>query len=362
MAKKTAKTAQRKLRCGVVGLGIGQMHIGGYRENPRAELVAVADIDPVRLKEIGGDKLGVEKRYATLTEMLANEDLDVVSIATPNKFHAPLTIEALRAGCHVLCEKPMAMTVAEAKTMIAEAKKAKKRIMIDFSYRTYPQSVALKRAVEAGTLGDIYYARTQWLRRKGAPLGTQGWFRKKELAGGGPLLDLGVHRLDLALWLMNYPKPVWVMGSTYNHLAQQLQAMDGNRYDVEDMAVALVKFENGATLELEASWLANIRENELMSTRLLGTKAGLLQHNLTDGADFGGYTFEAEIYNTLAGCSYDMKLRPPVPEAKSHFYNFVDAILDDKPHDATGEQGLLVMQILEAAYKSAKTGKPVQIK
>ena len=360
MAKK--KT-ERKLRCGVVGLGMGQNHVHGYRSHPGAELVAVADIDPVRLEEIGRKKLGVEKCYSTLTEMLKNEDLDIVSIATPNKFHAPLTIEALKAGCHVLCEKPMAMSVKEAEEMIRVAKNVGKRIMIDFSYRTSEQSVALKKAVESGILGDIYFARTQWLRRRGAPLGTQGWFRKKELSGGGPLLDLGVHRLDLALWLMNYPKPVWVMGSTYNHLAQQLQAQDGHQYDVEDLAVALIKFENGATLELEASWLTNIRENELMSTRLLGNKAGLLQHNKTDGDNnFGGYTFEAEIFTDLAGCQYDMKLHPPVPEAKSHFYNFVEAIRTNTPHDATGEQGLLVMQILEAIYKSAKTGKPVQIK
>ena len=254
------KKITRKLRCGVVGLGIGQNHVHGYRSHPQAELVAIADIDPVRLKEIG-DKLEVEKRYSSLTEMLKNEKLDIVSIATPNKFHAPLTIEALKAGCHVLCEKPMAMSVKEAEEMIRVAKSVGKRIMIDFSYRTSEQSVALKKAVESGILGEIYYARTQWLRRRGAPLGTKGWFRKMELAGGGPLLDLGVHRLDLALWLMDYPKPVWVMGSTYNHLAQQLQAMDGHQYDVEDLAVALVKFENGATLELEASWLANIRES-----------------------------------------------------------------------------------------------------
>ncbi len=354
---------KRKLRCGVVGLGIGQSHVWGYRSHPQAELVAIADIDENRREEIGNKKLQVEKRYATLTEMLANEKLDIVSIATPNKFHNPLTIEALKAGCHVLCEKPMAMTVKEAQEMNDVAKKVGKRIMIDFSYRTSEQSVALKKAVDSGMLGDIYYARTQWLRRRGAPLGTQGWFRRKELAGGGPLLDLGVHRLDLALWLMGYPKPVWVMGSTYNHLARKLQAEDGHEYSVEDLAVAMVKFENGATLELEASWLANIRENEFMSTSLLGTKAGIHQHNKTDGDNnFGGYTFDAEIFSEIAGCNYDLKVHPPVPAARSHFYNFVDAIINDTPHDATGEQGLLVMQILEAIYKSANTGKPVQIK
>lgn len=353
---------RRKLRCGVVGLGMGQAHVWGYRSHPQAEMAAIADIDPVRLEEIGHQKLNVEKRYSTLTEMLKNEKLDVVSIATPNKFHAPLTIEALKAGCHVLCEKPMAMTVKEAEEMIKVAKSVGKRIMIDFSYRTSEQSYALKKAVESGMLGDIYYARTQWLRRRGAPLGTQGWFRRRELSGGGPLLDLGVHRLDLALWLMGYPKPVWVMGSAYDHLARKLQAEDGHEYSVEDLAVAMVKFDNGATLELEASWLANIRENEYMSTSLLGTKAGIHQHNKTDGENFGGYTFDAEIFTQIEGCSYDLKVHPPIPAAHSHFYSFIDAIVNDTPHDATGEQGLLVMQILEAIYKSARSGKPIQIK
>lgn len=357
-----AKKAVKKLRCAVVGVnGMGQGHITGYKSHPNAEVVAIADVDPDILK-MRGDQYQIEKRYSSLTEMLKHEKLDIVSIATPNKFHAPLTIEALNAGCNVLCEKPMATTVAEAEAMLAAAKKNKRKLMIDFSYRTSQQSVALKKAVDEGVFGDFYYGRTQWLRRRGAPLGTNGWFRKIGLAGAGPLYDLGVHRLDLALWLMGYPKPVYVMGSKFNHLAKQMEAEDGHEFSVEDMAVALIKFENGATLELEASWLGNIRENELMQTRLLGTKAGLVQHNLTSGENFGGYEFEAQIFSKVAGIPYDLKLHGPVPEAHSHFYNFAESVLKNVPHDATGEQGLTVMKILEAINKSADTGKPVHIK
>lgn len=382
MAEKKAKTppvqkkkqspaknteTRGKLKCAVVGLGIGQMHVDQYQHCPDAELVAICDIDPVRLHAVG-DKFHVDKRYESITEMLAAEKPDVVSIAVPNHLHKPLTIEALEAGCHVLCEKPMAMNAEEAEEMVKTAKRMKKRLMIDFSYRTSEQSVALKKAVDGGALGNIYYARTQWLRRRGAPSGAGCWFSQKKLAGGGPLLDLGVHRLDLALWLMGYPKPLWVLGSTYDHLAKQIDdaAYDpvankmvrnsGRIYDVEDFAVALVKFENGATLELEASWLANIKERELMTTRLLGTKGGLLQKNVNET-----YSFEAEIFTEMNGCQYDMKLHPPVPAAHSHMYNFVEAIVHGTPHDATGEQGLLVMRILDAIYKSAETGDPVFI-
>ena len=142
----------------------------------------------------------------------------------------------------------------------------------------------------------------------------------------------------------------------YDPVADKMVPGEGRKYDVEDFAVALVKFENGATLELEASWLANIKERDLMTTRLLGTKAGLLQNNVNET-----YAFDAEIYTEIDGCQYDMKLHPPVPEAHSHMYNLCEAIVKGTPHDATGEQGLLVMNILDAIYESAETGKPVML-
>jgi predicted dehydrogenase len=342
------------LNVGVVGLGMGRHHITGYQGHPAARVTAIADVDETRLNEIG-DRFNLPRRYASVEAMLAAEKLDVVSVATPNKFHMPVTMTAFEAGCHVLCEKPMAMSAGEARQMLAAAESAGKRLMINFSYRFTEQSMALKQQVDNGILGEVYFGRTVWHRRRGLP-GFGGWFGQKALSGGGPLIDLGVHRLDLALWLMGYPRPVWVLGSTYDHLALELARQVNARYDVEDLAVGLVKFANGATLVVEASWAANIQEREHMETRLYGTKAGLVQRNYEET-----YKFEAEIYLEKDGSHFDMKLHPPYPPAPHSAYHFIDSIVTGKPHIATGAEGLLVMEILDALYASAESGAPVQI-
>jgi predicted dehydrogenase len=345
-----------KLRIGIIGLGIGRSHIRGYQSHPSAEVVAIADLDETRLKA-SGDEYKIPHRYRDAQEMLAKEKLDVVSVCTPNKFHKPLTLAALAAGCHVLCEKPMAMHAVEAREMLDAAKRAKKRLMINFSYRFMPSSWALKTQVDAGALGDIYFARTIWLRRRGLP-GLGGWFGQKDLAGGGPIIDLGVHRLDLALWLMGYPKPAWVLASTSNAIGARVAKQKGVKFDVEDFGVALVKFHNGAALELEASWASHIAEQELMETRLLGTTGGAVQRNVGEG-----YKFESELFVERDGMHYDMKLHcPPGQEVPNQFHHFVDSIVHDKPHIATGEEGLIVMELLDAIYESAASGRPVQIK
>ena len=343
-----------KLRVGVIGLGMGRHHIAGYQTHPQAEVVAVAEPDAARLKEIG-DKFSVPNRYASAEEMLAQEQLDIVSIATPNKFHHSLTLAAFKAGCHVLCEKPMAMNAAEARAMLAASKAAGKRLMINFSWRFTEQSFAMKAETDAGLLGDIYFGRTVWHRRRGLP-GFGGWFGQKALSGGGPLIDLGVHRLDLALWLMGYPKPVWVMGKTYNPIAAELAAQKGALYDVEDLAAAMITFDTGASLVVEASWAANISEREQMETRLYGTKAGLVQRNTQEG-----YTFEAEIYLERNGSHYNMNLHGPAKAVPKPMAHFVESILNDTPHIATGEEGLRVMEILDAIYASAGQGQPVRV-
>jgi predicted dehydrogenase len=343
-----------KLRCGVIGVGMGKGHVKGYQSHKRAEVVALADVDPNRLKA-AATELGIARQYTDPLVMLRKENLDVVSVATPNKFHKPLTLAALEAGCHVLCEKPMAMNAAEAREMADTAEKAKRRLMINFSYRFTEQSWALKGQVASGILGDIYFARTIWHRRRGLP-GFGGWFGKKDLAGGGPLIDLGVHRIDLALWLMGYPRPVWVMGGTYDPIASELARKQGREFDVEDLAVAMVRFDNGAMLEIEASWAANIAEREMMETRLFGTRGGLVQRNLNEG-----YAYEAELYTEREGCQFDMKLHPPVPGCPSAYYHFIESILNNTPHVATAQEGLTVMELLDAIYASAAAGEPIHV-
>jgi predicted dehydrogenase len=345
---------KKVLRAGVIGLGIGKGHVKNYSDHPGVEVVAIADLNEDRLKETGA-KFNIKGLYTDPMKMLECEKLDIVSVATPNKFHKPLTIAALRSGAHVLCEKPMAMSAKEAEEMLAVSRETKNRLMINFSFRFTPQSWQLKKEVESGILGEVYFARTQWLRRRGLP-GFGGWFGQKALSGGGPLIDLGVHRLDLALWLMGYPEPVWVMGSTHNPIGSRLAKEQGKAFDVEDFASAMISFKNGSTLQLLASWASNIKEKELMETRLLGTTGGLIQHNVGEG-----YDFAAEIYIERNGCQYNMQPCGNIPSAGSAMHHFADSILSGKPHTATGEEGLTVMRLLDAIYASAKKGSPVQV-
>jgi predicted dehydrogenase len=238
--------------------------------------------------------------------------------------------------------------------MLHAARKAGRRLMINFSFRFTDVALALRERVDAGHLGEPYFARTVWHRRRGIP-GLGGWFTTKALSGGGPLIDLGVHRIDLALWFMGYPAPNWVMGATYDHIGSRLARLSGKTFDVEDLAVALVRFENGATLVAEASWAANIAEAELMETRVLGTEGGLLYRNVGEG-----YEFEAEFYTSAHGEVAREKIRP-TGQAKGSAHHFIHSIITGTPHIATGEEGLIVMELLDAIYRSAETGEPVRI-
>ncbi len=353
-AASAAATGGRRLRVGVVGLGIGRMHIDGWRQHPQVDVVAIADTDAQRLAQVG-EQFGIAHRYVVLEAMLDAQALDVVSICTPNKFHKELTLKALAAGCHVLCEKPMAMSAAEGREMLEAATRAERRLMINFSFRFTAQSRALKAQVDAGVFGEFYFGRSVWHRRKGMP-GFGGWFGTKALSGGGPLIDLGVHRLDLALWLMGYPRPTWVMGSTYDPIARQAAERAGKPFDVEDLAAAFIRFDNGASLVLEASWAAHIQERELMETRLLGTRAGLLQKNLDEG-----YTFDAQVFTEQHGSAFDMHLHATDQAAPPAMHDYAEAILTGRPHPAPAEEGLRVMEILDAIYESARSGRPVEM-
>ncbi|HID96460.1 MAG TPA: Gfo/Idh/MocA family oxidoreductase [Candidatus Latescibacteria bacterium] len=344
---------EQKLRIGVVGLGMGSIHLKGYQSNPHAEVAAICDVNEERLRACA-QEFNIEQTFTDANEMFRKAGLDAVSIATPNKFHAPLTITALKAGLHVLCEKPMAMNTKEAERMNEAAKKARKNLMINFSFRFSEMSFALKQQVDAGVIGDIYYGRTVWHRRRGIP-GFGGWFTNKELAGGGPLIDLGVHRLDLALWLMGYPEPVVVSGSAYNVIAKEKAAQDDKAYTVEDLACGLIKFKNGATLILEASWMLNIDEDEKMITMLCGTKGGLVQKNIG-----GGYDFVGEVYTEEGGHLFTKRLDRSMVPVPSPYQEFVDSILEKRQPLATGEQGIKVMKILDGIYKSAELGREVR--
>lgn len=333
-----------KVRVGVVGVGIGRLHLEGYQKHPDAEIVALADVNEERARQTAKE-FNVPQIYADYEKMLKEADLDAISVCTPNSLHAPVAIAAFQAGCHVICEKPIATSAKEGEKMVEAARAAGKIFMMAFNNRFRGDTQVLKKFIDDGVLGDIYYAKTGWLRRRGIP-GIGGWFTTKAMSGGGPLIDLGVHVLDLALYLMGNPKPVSAYGSTYAEFGPKMPG--GDKYDVEDLASGLIKFQNGATVLVEASWASNIAQ-ETAYTTLMGSLGG---------ADLS----PLRIYTEMNGAQVD--LQPHFPDIHGHqaeVMHFVDCIRDGKTPISTGENGLDVIKILDAIYESAATGKMVNI-
>ncbi|WP_214711814.1 MULTISPECIES: Gfo/Idh/MocA family protein [unclassified Exiguobacterium] len=265
------------MRIGIIGTGgiAKTAHIPQYIA-AGADVVAVMN----RTRERGeavAEQFGIERVYETVEEMLVTEQLDAVSVCTPNALHKAQVIAALEAGCHVLCEKPPAISAREANEMLAAARKAERTLHYGFHYRHRSDTQLLKRMIDAGELGHVYAATALALRRRGIP----GWgvFTDKELQGGGALLDIGVHMLDLALYLMDYPKPVDVIGHVGQYLGTRpgvglMGDWDAEAFSVEDTARAMVTFDNGASLFLDASFMANVEAADTMRVELRGTMGG----------------------------------------------------------------------------------------
>ena len=352
----------KKLRIGMVGAGnIAKTHLDAYKKVENAEIVAICDINPETLAETA-KIYGIEKTYATEAEMLANEELDACDVVVWNCSHAECTIMALNAGKHVLCEKPMATNAKEAQEMIDAAEKNNKLLMIGFVLRFGDEARIAKDFIDHDYLGDIYYSKATYLRRHGAP---GGCFTDKKRSAGGPVIDLGVHVIDLTRYLMGKPKAVSVFASTENKLKNRPNlkttvgwspkgASPSDPYDVEDFAVALIKYDGGQTTLLETSY--SINGEEVTKKELYGTKGGM---NL-NGADLKIYT---EVNDFLADITPDTK---NYIESKDMFAaemgHFVDCALNGTECIAPAKDGLEVMKILDAIYESAKTGHEVCIK
>lgn len=354
-----------ELKVGIVGCGgiAKGKHLPAIAKIPEAKLVAFCDII-VERAEWAAKEYGAEgaKVYTDYTEMLAKEKLDVVHVLTPNSAHAPITIAALESGCHVMCEKPMAKTSADARAMLDAAKRTGKKLTIGYQGRYRADSTYLKKACLRGDLGEIYMAKAHAVRRRGVP--TWGVFLDAEAQGGGPLIDIGTHALDLTLWLMDNYKPKSVTGSVYRKLADQTETgnawgdWDPKTFTVEDSAFGFVTMENGATIFLESSWALNTLETGEAMCTLCGTKAGAdfrdgLRINTTD---FGKLV---TIHPSMSGggvAFFDAKSDNATDVECRTWY---DAVLFGKELVVKPEQALVVTQILEAIYKSAATGKPV---
>lgn len=351
-----------KLRIAIIGTGgISNSHTHGYKTIPeKCEIVAVCDLDEKKAKNYA-ESYGVPAYYTDFNEMFAKEKIDAVSVCTWNSSHKPATIAALNAGCHVLCEKPMAMNTAEAEEMLECAKKNGKILMVGFVRRFGNDADLIRKFRDGGTLGDLYYAKASYLRRNGCP---GGWFGDKEYSGGGPLIDLGVHVIDLVRFLAGNPKPVSAYGVTYNNLDPN-RAGGGQswvstttgyqfKYNVEDMAAAMVRFDNGLTLSVEASFKLNLK-NDRGEIELFGTKAG------------AKISPQVEYFGDMNGTFVDIK---PFGDTALNFdglfareiQHFVDCCLGNCECISPAEDGVVLMKILDAIYESAKTGHEVIIK
>ena len=355
-----------KVRVGIIGCGgiANGKHFPGLASVPEVEMVAFCDIIVDRAKA-AAKKWGTEdaKFYENYKDLLADESIDVVHVCTPNISHSFITVDALEAGKHVMCEKPMAINSAEALKMVEAAKRTGKKLAIGYQNRQRNDSLYLKDICDRGDLGEIYYAKAHAIRRRFVP--TWGVFLKEDEQGGGPLIDIGTHALDLTLWTMNNYKPKYCVGTTYHEFRYQTETANAcgdwnpDEFTVEDSAFGFVVMENGATIVLESAWALNTLDVREAQTTLCGTKGGA---DMIGGLRINGvdnnrmYTKEIELgVGGVAFYSGNAGGEPHEREA----YQWIHAIIEDKDPLVLPEQAYVVTQILEGIYESAKTGKPV---
>ncbi len=352
-----------KIKVAVIGTGnISNEHIRSYLKNPDAELYAFCDINEGQLKMMA-EKYGVTRTYTDKDVMLRElPEIDAVSVCTWNSQHAPCTIAALNAGCHVICEKPMATNAAEAREMKAAAEKNGKLLMVGFVRRYGNDCRILKDYIDNGYFGDIYYGKATYLRRNGAP---GGWFGDKSRSAGGPLIDLGVHVIDLTRYLVGNPKPVSVYGATFYKLANRpgvkggvkthvsAGRSDNDIFDVEDLATAMIRYDNGSVIAIEAAFSLNLKEDE-GKIQLFGTKAGAKLDP------------ELEMYTNFNDYMANVQLAIPTALSFENLFaneinHFVDCVINGTPCRSPAEDGITLMEILDAIYESARTGHEVVI-
>lgn len=352
---------EKSIRVGVVGLGWpGLRHLESYLKHPDVEVLAVCDANPTLLASTR-QTYQIERGFGDLDSLLALDGLDAVSICTPNFLHEPMVRAALAAGKHVLCEKPLAASLAQGERIAAAARDSDRVCMIGFSRRYREDSRAIKAIVESGDLGEIYHAHSGWFRRRFNP-SVRGWFLSKEKSGGGPLIDLGVHVLDLALWFMGNPRAIAVSGAVSHHFGERLGR--GTPVDVEDMASAYVRLENGAIVILETSWYSftgTSSATDHVFCQLLGTRGGAK-------IDLGTTTPvpPVEVYVDRGGVPLvATPSLPPVDQTELSFFvevsEFVAAIQESRAPASTVAQGLEILRILDAIYRSAEAGAEVRL-
>lgn len=342
----------------VIGVGaIGSEHIASLQLHPAARVVALADTSAARAQEAAA-KFGVPVVAADYRELLARRDIAAVSIALPNYLHARVALDALKAGKHVMIDKPMATNARDGARLAAEAAKRGRLLLIGQNNRFSADVQAARQFIDRGVLGEVYHAKTAWIRRSGIPrIGS--WFTQKKFAGGGCTYDIGVHALDRCLYLMGEFDAVAVSGQTYAKFGPvgrgegtwgRSEIDPRKPFDVDDLAVALIRLRSGRTVLLEVSWAAHLPVNDFNGTQVFGTEAGLLLPPLqlfrpTDH----GYSVES------------IKPGPPAVPV-NRMIHFIDCILGRAKLFVTPAESVAVQKILDAIYRSAATGREVRLR
>lgn len=345
-----------KLKIGIIGAGQEALHshFPNCRKNSGiAEITAVCDINEASARA-AAEQFQVPAFYTDHRDMLEKENLDVVTVCVTNKFHKNLTVDALKAGCHVLCEKPPAMNADEAEYMERTAEEAGKYLSYNLHYRYAPEVQLVKRMIEGGEFGKLYACRIQAIRRRGIP----GWgnFTNADMQGGGALVDIGIHMLDSALYLLGYPKPLYAAANSSDRIGKNERTglmgdWNPDRFTVEDGLFGYIQFENGISLQLDTAFALNGKEKQRMNVELYGDIAG-------------ASVFEGEIYTKKAGQLVDMKLPfvQDIDKRSLSISGFIQCCAEGKAPMITAREGSALMRVIDALYESARTERPVILK
>ena len=370
LADTSAQEAVQPLRAGVIGLGwAGRQHMAAYDREPGVHLVALAGMETEPMRRLG-DEYGVaaEQRYADWQDLVDHGDLDVVSIATPTTLHAPIAVAALDAGLHVLSEKPMAENAVIARSMVEAARRNDRVLDVSFNHRRRGDVQALKKIIDAGLLGHIYYAKAGWLRREGIP-GLGSWFTRVATSGGGPLMDIGVHMLDMALHLLGEPTVTAATAATYAEFGPRGRggspyASTGktgvmeSEFDVEDLSTAFLRLADGGTLLLESSWAQWIPHDQCYVT-VYGSEGGA---NIEWGGEPVQPYRRMSIWTEKDGVP--AILQPNLPPDGGHaeaVTDFVSQVRSGEFKGRDGAEALTRAVVVDACYASARAGKEMAV-
>ena len=365
-AQSATDAPSSPVRVGVVGVGwAGQQHLAAYDALDGVEIAAVAGLEePVRAELAA--RYEIEHQVARWEDLVELDGLDAVSVAVPTFLHAPIAIAALERGLHVLSEKPVARNASEAEAMVAAARAAGRVLDVGFNHRQRGDIQKLKAVIDAGRLGTPYYAKAWWLRRSGIP-GRGSWFTTAELAGGGPLVDIGVHVLDYSLFLLGYPTVTAVSASTYDLLANAgfgfsrdagKTSVDGSSgFDVEDLATVFMRLEDGGTLLVEASWAAHRSDGDEFGFTLYGTGGGaeLIVENYEPSGTL-------RIFSDDDGVPAETRLTaPPGGGHRVVAEQFLAKVRSGRWEQYDGSSALPLARIIDACYRSAAGQREIRL-